>query len=85
MAEAALKSDLYELACTPSADWSSRCDRYAEALRSLENRDLDTAQELAEKLAADFPTAAAIALAGRVAEAQQAGATSDTSIWCLPG
>ncbi len=78
--------DLYELACTPPADWAERCDRYAEVLESLENRDLGTAEQLAERLAADFPAdAAATALAGRVAESQQAGATSDTSVWCLPG
>ena len=78
--------DLYELACTPPADWPLRCDRYAEVLQSLENRDLGTAQELAQQLASDFPDdSAATALAGRVGEAQLAGETSDTSIWCLPG
>ena len=41
---------------------------------------------LAQKMASDFPEdAAAAALAGRVGEAQDKEATSDTSIWCLPG
>lgn len=78
--------DLYELACTPPPDWPVRCERYAEVLNSLENRDLGTAGELAEKLTSDFPEdAAAAALFSRVAEAQDAGTTSDTSVWCLPG
>jgi len=78
--------DLYELSCAPPENWIARCERYAQALQSLESRDLGTAAELAAKLAAEFPEdAAASALACRVGEAQQAESTSDTSIWCLPG
>ncbi len=78
--------DLYELACTPPADWSKRCSRYQETLEALEKRDLGTAADLANRFAAEFPDdAAATALACRVAEAQNSPSTSDTAIWALPG
>lgn len=78
--------DLYELACSPPSTWKQQCDRYDEALGALENRDMGTAAELAQKLAADFPDdAAAASLAQRVGEAQQGDPSFDTSIWCLPG
>ena len=78
--------DLYELACSPPATWREQCERYQQALEALENRDMGTAERLAQELAADFPSDdAAAALAQRVGEAQQGDPGFDTSIWCLPG
>ena len=81
--------NLYELVCTPPTAWQERCDRYAQALGALENRDLGTAERLARELADEFPEdAAARALANRIGEARAEDNSDpgfDTSIWCLPG
>lgn len=80
--------DLYELAYNPGDDWETLQDRYEEALTALENQDVDSARELATRLAADFPSdQATAALLTRLATAQLPDDESitDTSVWCLPG
>ncbi|MBX3433945.1 MAG: adenylate/guanylate cyclase domain-containing protein [Pirellulales bacterium] len=81
--------DLFEIVVAPPANWERRCTRYNEALEALEREEIDRAVECAERLAADFiddTASAALARRARDAQAQrQSDATSDTSVWRLPG
>lgn len=80
--------DIYELVASPPADWQELCQRYEEALQTLENQNVGSARELATRLAADHPQdQATAALLCRIASAPQSSgeSPSDTSVWCLPG
>jgi adenylate cyclase len=82
--------DLYEVVARPPEDWSDRCGRYEQALRSLEREDLAAAAQAAQELLADYPDDRAVeALANRVTQAQQTRhsgeSRGDSSVWQLPG